>query len=236
MTRIDGSTALVTGGQRGLGEAFVEALLRRGATKVYATARKPTPSRDPRVETLSLDVTDQDSVTALAARAGDVNIVINNAGVFPPETLRGLLGSDMTDIVATFETNVFGALRVARSFAPILAANGGGALVDMHSVVSWGAGAGAYGASKAAFWSVTNSLRLELAEQKTQVVGVHLGFADTDMTATFPGDKLSPAQVAESVLAGVEEGRTEVLVDSVSEHFKAALAGPVEGLTVPLPG
>jgi NAD(P)-dependent dehydrogenase (short-subunit alcohol dehydrogenase family) len=142
----------------------------------------------------------------------------------------------MTDVVATFETNVFGPLRVARSFAPILAANGGGALVDMHSALSWAAGGGAYGASKAAFWSLTNSLRLELAGQKTQVVGVHLGFADTDMVAGFPGDKLSPAQVAESVLAAVEEGRTEVLVDSVSEQFKAALAGPVEGLTLTLPG
>ena len=233
MTRIDGSTALVTGGQRGLGEAFVEALLRRGATKVYATARKPTPSSDPRVETLDLDVTDQDSVTSLAARARDVNIVINNAGVLIP---KSILGSDMSDILATFETNVFGALRVARSFAPILAANGDGALVDMHSALSWAAGGGAYGASKAAFWSLTNSLRLELAEQKTQVVGVHLGFADTDMAAGVPGDKLSPAEVAESVLAGVEDGRTEVLVDSVSEHFKAALAGPVEGLTVTLPG
>jgi NAD(P)-dependent dehydrogenase (short-subunit alcohol dehydrogenase family) len=233
MTRIDGSTALVTGGKRGLGEAFVEALLRRGATKVYATARKPTPSSDPRVETLDLDVTDQESVTSLAARAGDVNIVINNAGILIP---KSLLGSDMSEIVATFETNVFGALRVARSFAPILAANGGGALVDMHSLLSWAAGGGAYGASKAAFWSVTNSLRLELAGQKTQVVGVHLGFADTDMVVGFPGDKLSPAEVAESVLAGVEEGRTEVLVDSVSEHFKGAVAGPVEGLTLNLPG
>jgi NAD(P)-dependent dehydrogenase (short-subunit alcohol dehydrogenase family) len=233
MTRIDGSTALVTGGQRGLGEAFVEALLQRGATKVYATARKPTPSHDPRVETLDLDVTDQDSVTALAARAGDVNIVINNAGVLIP---KSLLGSDIADTIATFETNVFGALRVARSFAPILAANGGGALIDMHSLLSWAAGGGAYGASKAAFWSLTNSLRLELAEQKTQVVGVHLGFADTDMVAGFPGDKLSPAEVAASVLTGVEEGRTEVLVDSVSAQFKTALAGPVEGLTLILPG
>ncbi|WP_416566190.1 SDR family oxidoreductase [Nocardia testacea] len=236
MTRIDGSTALVTGGRRGLGAAFVEALLRRGATKVYATARKPVPSNDPRVETLSLDVTDQESVNSLAARTGDVNIVINNAGILLPETMRGLLGSDMSAIVATFEANVFGALRVARSFAPILAANGGGALVDMHSVMSWAAGAGAYGASKAAFWSVTNSLRIELAGQGTQVVGVHLGFADTDMVAGFPGDKLSPAQVVESVLVGVEEGQTEVLVDSVSEQFKTALAGPVEGLTLALPG
>jgi NAD(P)-dependent dehydrogenase (short-subunit alcohol dehydrogenase family) len=134
------------------------------------------------------------------------------------------------------ETNVFGALRVARSFAPVLAANGGGVLVDMHSALYRAAGAGAYGASKAAFWSLTNSLRIELAGQQTHVVGVHLGFADTDMVAGFPGDKLSPAEVAESVLAGVEEGRTEVLVDSVSEQFKAAVAGPVEGLTLTLPG
>jgi NAD(P)-dependent dehydrogenase (short-subunit alcohol dehydrogenase family) len=233
MTRIEGSTALVTGGQRGLGKAFVEALLRRGAIKVYATARKATPSSDRRVETVDLDVTDQDSVTSLAARAGDVNIVINNAGILIP---KPLLGSDMTEVVATFETNVFGALRVARSFAPVLAANAGGALVNMHSLLSWAAGGGAYGASKAAFWSLTNSLRLELAKQNTQVVGVHLGFADTDMVARFPVNKISPAEVAESVLAGVEEGRTEVLVDSVSEQFKAALAGPVEGLTIPLGG
>jgi NAD(P)-dependent dehydrogenase (short-subunit alcohol dehydrogenase family) len=95
MTRIDGSIAFVTGGQRGLGEAFVEGLLQRGATKIYATARKPTPSSDPRVVTLGLGVIDEDSVTALAARAGDVNLVINNAGVLPAETMRGLLGSEV---------------------------------------------------------------------------------------------------------------------------------------------
>ncbi|BBJ38393.1 putative short chain dehydrogenase/reductase [Streptomyces antimycoticus] len=231
MVAIDGSVVLVTGGQRGIGKAFVEALLERGAAKVYATARKPSPSEDPRVEAVSLDVTDADAVAALADRAADVNIVINNAGVLLPSPL---LTADMTDVVATFETNVFGALRVARGFAPVLRANGGGALVDMHSVLSWGAGAAAYGASKAALWSMTNSLRVELTPQGTQVIGVHLGFADTDMVAGIPGQKLSPAEVARTVLDGIEDGASEVLVDDVTRQMKAALAGPVEGLTVSL--
>ncbi len=231
MVAIDGSVVLVTGGQRGIGKAFVEALLGRGAAKVYATARKPRPSEDPRVEAVSLDVTDAVAVAALADRAADVNVVINNAGVLLPSPL---LTADMTDVVATFDTNVFGALRVARGFAPVLRANGGGALVDMHSVLSWGAGAAAYGASKAALWSMTNSLRVELAPQGTQVVGVHLGFADTDMVAGIPTQKISPAQVAQTVLDGLEDGASEVLVDDVTRQMKAALAGPVEGLTVPL--
>ncbi|MCC4317643.1 SDR family oxidoreductase [Streptomyces malaysiensis] len=229
MVAIDGSVVLVTGGQRGIGKAFVDALLRRGAAKVYATARKPGPGEDPRVEAVSLDVNDADAVAALAARATDVNIVINNAGVVLPAPL---LKADMADVVATFETNVFGPLRVARDFAPVLSANGGGTLVDMHSVLSWGAGAAAYGASKAALWSITNSLRIELAGQGTQVVGVHLGFADTEMTTEIRAEKIAPTEVAEVVLDGVENGASEVLVDDVTRQMKAALAGPVEGLTV----
>lgn len=134
MTRIEGSVALVTGGQRGLGRAFVDELLRRGAAKVYATARTPAPSDDPRVVPLALDVTDPDSVTAAALAAGDVDIVVNNAGALLPAPL---LTAEITDVQATFDTNVFGPLRVAQAFAPILAAHGGGALVDIHSVLSW---------------------------------------------------------------------------------------------------
>ena len=231
MTAIKDAVALVTGGQRGIGQELVTGLINRGARTVYATARKPAPSADPRVVALELDVTDPDSVSALAQRAGDASIVINTAGVLFPARL---LQADMADVVATFETNVFGALRVARAFAPILAANGGGALVDLHSVLSWASGGGAYGASKAALWSITNSLRGELAPQGTQVVGVHLGFADTDMVAGIPGQKLSPAAVAEAILDGIEDGSTEVLVDEISRTYKAALSGPVEGLALPI--
>lgn len=227
MIRIEGTVALVTGGQRGLGHAFVDELLRRDAAKVYATARVPKPSEDPRVEPMALDVTDPGSVTAAAIRARDVDIVVNNAGVVLPAPL---LRAEMSDVVATFETNVFGPLRVAQAFAPILAANGGGALIDIHSVLSWGSGAAAYGASKAAFWSLTNSLRLELAAQHTQVVGVHLGYADTDMARDIVAEKIDPRQVASAVFDGVERGEHEVLVDELSRRVKAALSGPVENL------
>ncbi|WP_441247129.1 SDR family oxidoreductase [Kitasatospora sp. McL0602] len=229
MTVIEGSVALVTGGRRGIGGALVEELLRRGAEKVYATTRKPAPSPDQRVEVLTLDVTDDGSVAALAERAQDVDLVFNNAGVLHPAPL---LTADLLLVRETFETNVFGPLRVAQAFAPVLAARGGGALVDMHSLLSWGAGAGAYGASKAALWSLTNSLRLELAAQGTQVVGVHLGFADTDMVAALPVEKVAVADVARIVLDGVERGDSEILVDDVTRAVKAALSGPVEGLGI----
>ena len=229
MVNINGATAKVTGGQRGLGQAFVRELLDQGATKVYVTARNPRPSQDPRIVPVALDVTDAASVSALADLAGDVAIVINNAGVGGSGPL---LQTDLDDIRAVFETNVFGAIRVAQAFAPALARNGGGALVDIHSALSWIAGAGAYGASKAAFWSVTNSLRLELAAQGTLVVGVHLGYADTELTAAVTAPKLDPREVARAVVDGVAQNLTEVLVDDASRYFKQAVAGPVEGLSL----
>ncbi|MBY8863949.1 SDR family oxidoreductase [Nocardia sp. CA2R105] len=233
MTRIEGATALVTGGQRGLGRAFAEELLDRGARKVYVTARRPVEAEDPRIVPLALEVTDQDSVAAVAARASEVSIVINNAGMLRPAPL---LTAEIADVAATFDTNVFGPLRIAQAFAPILAANGGGALVDIHSVLSWGSGAAAYGASKAAFWSLTNSLRTELAAQHTQVVGVHLGFADTDMVKTLQAEKISPRHVAQAVADGLEKGENEVLVDDLTRRVKAALSGPVENLALPIGG
>ncbi|MGW4771799.1 SDR family oxidoreductase [Nocardia sp. NPDC004278] len=230
MTTIEGAIALVTGGQRGLGRALAQEFLNRGASKVYVTARKPEASDDPRVVPFELEVTDPDSIAAAKERAGDVSIVVNNAGVLRPGPL---LRTEMADVVETFETNVFGPLRIARAFAPVLAANGGGALVDMHSALSWSSGAAAYGASKAALWSITNSLRIELAEQGTQVVGVHLGFADTDMVKAIAVPKIGPAEVAAAVADGLEQGASEVLVDEFTRQVKAALSGPVEGLALP---
>lgn len=227
MVSIQGSTVVVTGGQRGLGKAIVDELLQRGAAKVYATARSPRPGNDPRVVSVALDVTDPESVAALAVTAADANIVVNNAG-----TSGGLklLASDIDEIRTVFETNYFGALRVAKAFAPILAGNGGGALVDIHSVLSWMGGFGAYGATKAAFWSTTNSLRMELEPQGTLVTGVHLGYIDTDMIADLDVPKDDPRQVARQIADGIERGDAEVLADDLTRQVKAALSGPVEAL------
>ena len=229
MVNVKGSTVVVTGGQRGLGKAIVEELLQRGAAKVYATARSPKPSDDPRVVSVALDVTDTGSVAALAVTASDANIVVNNAGTLGAPKL---LSADIEEVREVFETNYFGALRVAKAFAPVLAANGGGALVDIHSVLSWAGGFGGYGDSKAAFWSATNSLRIELEPQGTLVTGVHLGYTDTDMVSEFDVPKNSPQQVARDIADGIEHGDVEVLADDISRQVKASLSGPVEALRV----
>lgn len=227
MVNIKGSTVVVTGGQRGLGKAIVDEFLRRGAAKVYATARAPKPSADPRVVGVELDVTKPESVAALAASAPDAEIVINNAGVLSG---RKLLDADIEDVRAVFETNYFGALRVAKAFAPILAGNGGGALVDIASILSWMPGSGAYGDSKAALWSMTNSLRIELEKQGTVVLAAHLSFTDTDMAAGFDAPKNDPRDVARAIVDGIERGEAEVLADDDTRYVKAALSGPVEAL------
>lgn len=225
MVNIQGSTVVVTGGQRGLGKAIVAEFLRQGAAKVYATARTPRPSDDPRIVSVLLDVTQTESVAALAVRASDATIVVNNAGI---AGAAQLLSSDLDEVREVFETNYFGALRVAQAFAPILARNGGGALVDISSVLAWVGGFGGYGDSKAAIWSLSNSLRVELGKQGTLVTAVHLGLTDTDMAADFAVPKNDPRDVAREIVDGIRDGRAEVLADEPSRRAKAALAGPVE--------
>jgi NAD(P)-dependent dehydrogenase (short-subunit alcohol dehydrogenase family) len=225
---IAGSVVLVTGGQRGLGKAFAEELLARGASKIYVTAREPQVSSDPRIVPVALEVTDSAAIEALARTLTDVTIVINNAGA---GGVGPLLTADIADVKRLFDINVFGPIEVAKAFAPILRANGGGALVDIHSALSWASGSGAYGATKAAFWSVTNTLRLDLAEQNTLVVGVHLGFADTDLTKNVTAPKIAPSVAAIATADAIEAGEIEVLVDDTSRHFKSVLAGPVTALS-----
>lgn len=225
MVNIKGSTVVVTGGQRGLGKAIVDEFLRQGAAKVYATARTPKPSTDPRVVSVALDVTKTDSVAALAVTAADADIVVNNAGILGAAKL---LTSDVDEVREVFETNYFGALRVAQAFAPILAENGGGALVDISSVLAWVGGFGGYGDSKAAIWSLTNSLRVELEKQGTLVSSVHLSYTDTDMTTAFDVPKNDPQDVARQIVDGIRDDEAEVLADESSRQAKAALAGPAE--------
>jgi NAD(P)-dependent dehydrogenase (short-subunit alcohol dehydrogenase family) len=224
MTSLSNATVLVTGANGGLGTEFVHQALARGAAKVYATARSPRTWDDERIVPLVLDVTDQQSVDAAARAAADATIVVNNAGVGGASPL---LETSVEEVERVFATNVFGALRVAKAFAPTLA---GGALVDVHSVLSWLALAGGYSASKAAFWSITNSLRVELAPQGTQVVGAHLGYTDTGMTADLDVDKADPADIVARIWDAVEAGEHEVLADEVSRTVRAGLSAPVEAL------
>lgn len=227
MVAVNGKTVLVTGGRRGLGSALVDEVLARGAVKVYSTAREQYADSRPGVTTIALEVRDEKSVAALAETTADVDIVINNAGILLPGPL--LTGS-FEDIATTFDINTLGPLRVTRALAPVLARNGGGALVNVHSVLSWLGGSGAYGASKAAIWSLTNSLRAELRPQGTQVLGVHVGFIDTEMVSDIGLPKTAPAIVAATVIDALEAGAHEVLVDDITAAVKAKLSGPVEDL------
>jgi NAD(P)-dependent dehydrogenase (short-subunit alcohol dehydrogenase family) len=231
MVAVVDKVVVVTGGRRGLGSALVDEVLQRGARKVYSTARQAYSDVRTGVVTHDLEVRSDSSVAALAEDATDAEIVVNNAGVLLPDSL--LTGS-MDDVGATFDVNVFGPLRVVRAFAPILARNGGGAIVNIHSVLSWLGGSGAYGASKAAVWSITNSLRAELKQQNTQVLGVHAGFIDTSMVADINLPKTAPEVVAKRIIDALEDGAVEVLTDDVTVAAKAALSGPVENLTFAL--
>lgn len=233
MTRTHGAVVLVTGANGGLGAEFVAQALARGARKVYATARNPHLWDDERVVPLRLDVTDAASVEAAVAAASDVSIVVYNAGV---GGTNSLVSSSVAEVERVFATNVFGALRIAKEFAPVLARSGGGALVDVHSVLSWIALAGGYSASKAALWSITNSLRVELAPQGTQVVGAHLGYTDTPLIAGLDVEKNDPAEVVAAIWDAVEAGAHEAIVDAVSRNVRAALSAPVEALYPQLSG
>jgi NAD(P)-dependent dehydrogenase (short-subunit alcohol dehydrogenase family) len=220
---IQDQVALVTGANRGIGRTFVEELLARGARKVYATARRPEAIDIPGVEVLRLDLTDPASVTAAAEAAQDVTLVVNNAGI---STGAGLLTGDMAEIRREMDTHYFGTLGVIRAFAPVLAANGGGGIVNILSALSWFAapGSGGYAAAKAAEWNMTNALRLELAGQGTLVQGVHLGAADTDIMAGYDGPKIDPRDVARAALDGVAAGEIEVVVDDWSRMVKDSLS------------
>ena len=222
---IDQSTVLVTGANRGLGRAFAEALVAAGAT-VYAGARDPGTVTTAGATAVRLDVTDPASVAEAAARLGDVTVVINNAGIGRGGSV--LTGESLDGFREELETNVIGPLNVTRAFAPVLAGNGGGAVVNILSVLSWmtSPAVGGYSASKAAAWSLTNLTRGELREQGTLVVGVHVGYMDTDMAAHVDAPKLAPADLVRQVVEALEKGEDEVLGDETSRFVKSVLSGP----------
>ncbi|WP_043670454.1 SDR family oxidoreductase [Streptomyces xylophagus] len=221
MTNIEGSVVLVTGGSRGIGRALVTALYERGAKKVYATARDPKTVTHPDAVPLALEVSDPASVAAAAEQAQDVTIVINNAGA---AVNANFLDSPVEDVRREFETNFYGPLLVTRAFVPIIERNGGGHILNVHSVLSWLGVLGSYSASKAALWSQTNSLRLDLKPRGIDVTGLHVGYVDTDMAAQVDAPKSTPESVAAQALDGIESGAFEVLADDLTRQVKAGLS------------
>jgi NAD(P)-dependent dehydrogenase (short-subunit alcohol dehydrogenase family) len=222
--KIDGSTALVTGANRGLGRAFVQALRDAGCIRVYAAARTiEGAARDAVVEPVRLDITKSEQVSSAAAQCGDVDILINNAGIarFVP-----VLGAPtMDDARLEIETNYLGTLAMCRAFAPVLKRNGGGVLVNMLSVVSFfnAPMQGSYCASKAAEWSLTKAVRFELRAQGTLVIGVYAGYINTDMIANLDAPKSNTADIAARVLEGIARGTEDILADERSRAVFAEL-------------
>jgi NAD(P)-dependent dehydrogenase (short-subunit alcohol dehydrogenase family) len=224
--KIENAVVLITGANRGIGLAFARELLARGARKVYAAARDPATVTLPGVHALRLDVAQPDAIAAAAQQASDVTLVINNAGIAQP---GGFLAPDSDDVARRiFETNFFGVLNVSKAFAPVLKANGGGALLNVLSVAAWvnGGELAAYSASKSAAWSLTNALRHELAGQKTQVLGLHMAYVDTDLTRGFDVQKSSAEDIVQRALDGLEAGADEVLADALTQQVRQGLAAP----------
>lgn len=229
MTNTQHITALVTGANRGLGRRFAEELSARGA-KVYAAARRPESIDLPGVIPIQLDITDPESVARAARDAGDVTVVVNNAGV---STRANLLDGPIADIRLEMETHYFGTLAVTRAFAPIIERNitetgATGAILNVLSVLSWThpPTSGAYSAAKAAAWAMTDAVRAELAPRHIHVAALHVGYMDTDMVSYIPAEqKTDPAVVAKLALDGLFAGRPEILADELTRSVKAQLSG-----------
>lgn len=222
--KIRDSVAFVTGANRGLGLAFVQELIAAGARKVYAAARDPKTITLAGATPASLDVTKPESVAAATRAFTDVNLLINNAGIC---RWSGFLAPDAVETARSeMETNYFGPLLLSRAFAPILKENGGGAIVNVLSFLSWVSipDAGTYCASKSAVWALTNWLRTGLREQGTQVIGVHPGLMDTEMVSHLTLPKVKPVDVVRQTLSAIETYRDEVLADEIARQVKAGLS------------
>jgi NAD(P)-dependent dehydrogenase (short-subunit alcohol dehydrogenase family) len=226
--QIEGSTAFVTGANRGLGRHLAEQLIRRGAT-VYAGARNPASVDLAGAIPVRIDITDPASVAAAAAATSNVNLLVNNAGIFIGGSL---LSAPLEEIRLEMDTHYFGTLAVTRAFAPQLTAAPSSAILNVLSVLSWVTtpAMSAYSAAKSAQWSLTNDLRLELAEHGTQVSALHVGYMDTDMAREVTDAKSDPAAVAGFALDALEAGAIEIVADELSTNVRAGLSGGAAAL------
>ena len=218
---LEGRTVLVTGANGGLGEHFVEEALERGARKVYAAARRPRQWADAKVQVISLDITNSEDIARAVKAASDVDLLINNAGIAPAgDSITG----PEDELRRIFETNFFGTLALANAFAPVLATNGGGTMLNILSAAAWISVPTGYAASKAAMWSATNALRAALKSQRTQVIGLLVGMIDTPMTARWDIPKVTAASVVEKAYDGIADGSIEILADEATQELKARLS------------
>ena len=225
--KLEGSVVLITGANRGLGLEFAKQALAAGAKKVYAGARDHSKVTLPGVIPVKLDVTNVDDVAAVARQCGDVTLLINNAGI---ARLGGVVQGDPAALLREqMETNLFGMFNMSQAFAGTLGKNGGGALLNILSIVSW-VGApvlGAYAVTKTAAWGLTNGLRLELRPQGTQVVGLHVGFMDTDMARGFDAPKVQPQDVVARAFKALAAGEEEVFADDPTQQVRQGLSHSV---------
>jgi len=228
--KIKNSIAFVTGANRGIGKSYVTALLHNGSKKVYAGMRDvgkfekiasewPEEHRG-KVVPVAIDIRREDQIKSAVTQAADVNMLINNAGI---ANFAGLIAADNLDAARQeMEVNYFGTLMMSRAFAPVLKRNGGGALINILSVASLGnfPVLGSYSASKAALHSLTQGIRAELAEQRTQVFGVFPGPIETDMAKDFDMEKSSPDSIAEGTLLAIEQGVEDIFIDPMAVQFR----------------
>ncbi|WP_433451811.1 SDR family oxidoreductase [Streptomyces sp. CA-142005] len=225
---ISTATALVTGANRGLGRALAQELVARGAT-VYGAARRPDQIDLPGVKAIRIDVTDPASVAAAAEDVRDITVLINNAG---SSTGADLLSGSWDDVRLEMETHYLGTLGMIRAFAPVIESQGGGAILNILSVLSWVTfpAVGAYSAAKSAQWSLTNEVRQQLAPRGITVTGLHVGYMDTDMARHVTEPKTDPADVARAAVDGIAAGAPEIVVDDLSRRVQAGLSGGVAAL------
>lgn len=223
-----GSTVLVTGANRGLGQALVDEALKRGAKRVYAASRSPLTHPDDRVTAVIIDVTDAAQIRAAADSIGPLDILINNAGISLPDDL-----SDRAPFDQHLAVNLFGTWNVTQAFLPLLTRTKG----RIVNVVSLGALAAvpvlpAYSASKAALFSLTQSLRALLAAQGIRVQAVMPGPIDTDMVRDLPVPKTPPQSVAQGIFDGIETGEEEIFPDPMAsmlaEGWRASVSKEFE--------
>ncbi|MEH7253774.1 SDR family oxidoreductase [Neobacillus niacini] len=226
--KISEQVVFVTGANRGFGRYLALEFLFRGA-KVYAGARNPESIDIPGVIPVKLDITNPQEVAAAAMVAKDLTLLINNAG---SSTGASLIDGDLDKIHLEFNTHFFGTLSMVRTFAPILANNGGGTILNILSALSWVSSGtvGAYTAAKAAEWALTNDLRLNLYPQNVRVAGLHVGFMETDMTSSLEVPKSNPEDIAKIAIDGLESDSFEIVADDVSRTVQKGLAGGVSAL------